>query len=237
MVEKEIIGNSKATKQQFPVYFVSEVFTGSKRFYSEMEKICYGIVMSARNLRHYFKAHTVTVLTNQPLNNIFGNRDSSGRISKLAMMLSEHTVDFEKCSSMKSQILADLVVEWMEPGCAIEAAVPESPWLVCCDRAWGAAGVGEAAILTSPSGIKVRDATRLQFNNKGDKCTNNIVEYEAILLGLQKLWAIGIQRCILCTDSKVVIGQIEKECIAREPTLKKYLALVKRMEFFSRVSL
>jgi ribonuclease HI len=101
----------------------------------------------------------------------------------------------------------------------------------------GAAGAGEAAILTSPSGIKVRDATRLQFNNKGGKCTNNIVEYEAILLGLQKLWAIGIQRCILCTDSKVVIGQIEKECIAREPTLKKYLALVKRMEFFSRVSL
>jgi hypothetical protein len=28
----------------------------------------------------------------------------------------------------------------------------------------------------------------------------------------------------------VVTGQIEKECIAREPTLKKYLALVRRME-------
>jgi hypothetical protein len=28
----------------------------------------------------------------------------------------------------------------------------------------------------------------------------------------------------------VVTGQIEKECIAREPTLKRYLALVRRME-------
>jgi hypothetical protein len=27
----------------------------------------------------------------------------------------------------------------------------------------------------------------------------------------------------------VVAGQIEKECIAREPTLEKYLALVRRM--------
>jgi hypothetical protein len=34
----------------------------------------------------------------------------------------------------------------------------------------------------------------------------------------------------------VVAGQKEKECIAREPTLDKYLALVRRIEFFSRVS-
>jgi hypothetical protein len=72
----------------------------------------------------------------------------------------------------------------------------------------------------------------LQFNNEADKCTNNITEYEAILLGLRKLRVIGVQRCILRTDSKIVAGQIEKECIAREPTLEKYLALVKRIEFF-----
>jgi hypothetical protein len=34
------------------------------------------------------------------------------------------------------------------------------------------------------------------------------------------------------TDSKVVSGQIEKEYIAREPTLEKYLALVHRMESY-----
>jgi ribonuclease HI len=51
-------------------------------------------------------------------------------------------------------------------------------------------------------------------------------------LGLRKLRAIKVQRCILRTDSKVVAGQIEKECIAREPTLEKYLALVRRIEIF-----
>jgi ribonuclease HI len=58
----------------------------------------------------------------------------------------------------------------------------------------------------------------------------DIVEYDAILLGLRKLRAIGVQRCTLRTDSKVVIGHIKKECIAREPTLKRYLTLVRRME-------
>jgi hypothetical protein len=28
----------------------------------------------------------------------------------------------------------------------------------------------------------------------------------------------------------VVVGQIEIECIAREPTLERYLALIRRME-------
>jgi hypothetical protein len=64
--EKEIVTNGKAAKQQFTVYFVSEVLTGSKRFYLEIEKICYAIVMSPRKLQHYFEAHTIKVLTNQP---------------------------------------------------------------------------------------------------------------------------------------------------------------------------
>jgi hypothetical protein len=37
---------------------------------------------------------------------------------------------------------------------------------------------------------------------------------------------------VLRTDFKVVSGQIEKECIAREPTLEKYLAIVHRMESY-----
>jgi ribonuclease HI len=49
-------------------------------------------------------------------------------------------------------------------------------------------------------------------------------------LGLCKVRAIEVQRCTLHTDSKVVARQIEKECIDREPTLEKYLALVRRME-------
>jgi ribonuclease HI len=35
----------------------------------------------------------------------------------------------------------------------------------------------------------------------GFKCTNNIVEYEAGLLGLRKLKAMGIRRAVLKSDS------------------------------------
>jgi hypothetical protein len=95
------------------------------------------------------------------LNDIFGNRDSSERISKWAMELSEHVVDFEKCSAIKTQILANFVVEWTEPGSATEGAVLESPWLVHCDGAWGAAGAEAAAIL--PHLRESGCATRLSY--------------------------------------------------------------------------
>jgi ribonuclease HI len=122
------------------------------------------------------------------------------------------------------------MAEWMEPGSATEGEVPESPWLVYCDGAWGVVGAGATAILISPSGIKLCYVARLQFNNEADKCINNIAGYDAILLGLHKLRAIGVYRCTLCTDSNVVAGQIEKECIASEPTIERYLALIRRLE-------
>jgi ribonuclease HI len=108
--------------------------------------------------------------------------------------------------------------------------ISESSWLVYCNGAWGVVGIRAAAILISPSGIKLHYVARLQFNNEADKCTNNIAKYEAILLGLHKLRAIKVQRSTICTDSKVVAGQIEKECIARESTLERYLTLVRSME-------
>jgi ribonuclease HI len=78
------------------------------------------------------------------------------------------------------------VAEWTGPKIQIDT-VQESPWLVYCDGSWGSTGASTVAILTSPSSTKLCYAARLYFTNGTDKCTNNIIEYEAILLGLQKL--------------------------------------------------
>jgi hypothetical protein len=39
-----------------------------------------------------------------------------------------------------------------------------------------------------------------------------------------------VQNCILKMDSKVIASQIEKECMARDATLEKYLAIIRMME-------
>jgi hypothetical protein len=53
------------------------------------------------------------------------------------MELSEYIIDFKKHSIIKSQVLANLVAEWMALGSAEEGKVPKTPWVVYCDGAWG----------------------------------------------------------------------------------------------------
>jgi hypothetical protein len=99
--------------------------SGSKIFYSELEKIAYAVIMAARKLRHYFEGHRIRVITNQPLSDLFANREASTRIIKWGAELSEYVVDFERRSAIKSQVLADFVVDWTSPTQNLDEKVPE----------------------------------------------------------------------------------------------------------------
>jgi hypothetical protein len=134
-----------------PVYFASKALSGSKLFYSELEKIAYAVVMAAKKLRHYFKGHRIRVITNQPLNDLFANKKACTRIIKWGVELSEYTVDFERRSAIKSQVLVDFVVDWTSPTHNPGEEIL-TPWEVQCDRAWCHKGVGISAVVTSPTG-------------------------------------------------------------------------------------
>jgi hypothetical protein len=136
--------------KQIPVYFASEALSRSKLFYSELEKIAYAVVMAARKLRHYFKGHRIRVITNQPLNDLFANKEASTRIIKWGAELSEYTVDFERRSAIKSQVLADFIVDWTSPTHNPGEEIL-TPWVVQCDGAWCHKGVGISAVVTSPT--------------------------------------------------------------------------------------
>jgi hypothetical protein len=71
-------------KKQASVYFVSEVLSPSKKNYTELEKVLYVVLMASRKLRHYFQAYHITMPSSQPLKDIMGNREATGRIGKWA---------------------------------------------------------------------------------------------------------------------------------------------------------
>jgi ribonuclease HI len=93
------------------------------------------------------------------------------------------------------------------------------------DGSWGTFGAGAAVILVAPSKVNTYYAAKLDFS-----FTNNIAEYEALLLGLRKLRAMGIRRSILKTDSQVISGHVDKSSKARDPKLERYLDTVRRLE-------
>ena len=71
--------------------------------------------------------------------------------------------------------------------------------------------------MIAPLGLRTKYAVRLEF-----KATNNIAEYEGLILGLNKAKALRIKRALAKTDSQVVARLVEKEYMAREPELVKY---------------
>jgi hypothetical protein len=42
-----------------------------------LEKLAYAVVVAERKLRHYFEDHRIRVITNQPLNDLFVNKEAS----------------------------------------------------------------------------------------------------------------------------------------------------------------
>jgi ribonuclease HI len=160
---------------------------------------------------------------------LFSNPEASVRIAKWAAELSGYHITFKLRTAIKSQVLADFIIDWTGPITQPDTSA-EKVWTIHCDDAWCHAGAGIAAVITSPTGVKHRYATRLSFALESDRCTNNIAEYEAVILGLRKLRALGVTTCIFRTDSKVVAGQVEKDYAAKDPALMKYLAAVRSLE-------
>ena len=99
---------------QRPVYYVSEVLSQSKQNYPHYQKLVYGVHMAEKKLRHYFQEHTITVVSTAPLGDIIGNKDATGRVAKWAVDLAPHTVLYQPRVSIKSQLIADFLVDWAE---------------------------------------------------------------------------------------------------------------------------
>jgi hypothetical protein len=210
--------NREGTTRQCPVYYVSEVLTTSKCNMTELEKISYAVIMASHKLRHYFEAFKVRVTSDRGLGELFHNPEASVRIAKWATELSGYHIVFEPRTAIKSQVLADFIVDRTGPVTQQDEPA-DKVWTIHCDGVWCHAGAGAAAVITSPTGVKHRYAACLNFALEFDRCTNNVVEYEAVNLGIRKLRALGVITCIIKTDSKVVAGQVEKEYSAKDPAL------------------
>jgi ribonuclease HI len=221
--------NREGTPRQCLVYYVSKVLTASKCNMTELEKISYAVVMASRKLRHYFETFKVRVTSDRGLGELFRNPEASVRIAKWTAELSGYHITFEPRTTIKSQVLADFIVDWTGP-ITQQDEPTEKVWAIHCDGAWCHAGAGVAAVITSPTGVKHRYAARLSFALDSDRCTNNVAEYEAIILGLRKLRALGDSTCIIKTNSKVVVGQVEKQYSAKDPALMQYLTAVRSLE-------
>ena len=157
----------------------------------------------------------MVVLTQLPLKSVLRSTDYTGRVAKWGMILGAFDIKYMPRTSIKGQVLVDLVAEFAECPEEVEMgseALVErmvgvasiqglSPWELYVDGVANQRGSGVGLVLVSPEKITIEKSLRLNFS-----VTNNEAEYEAVLRGMVMVQKMGGKAVRIFSDSKLIVG-------------------------------
>ena len=174
------------------------------------EKLYLSLYYACTKLRYYLLSSTcIVVCQTDVIKHMLQKPILNGRIGKWAYALVEYDLACEPLKSMRGQIVADFIVEHrINDKHALEIGyINFTPWKFYIDGSVCDNGQGIGAILISPNGAVFKFSNRLE-----EECTNNQVEYEALLFGLEFLQSMGMKHVEVFGDSLLVVQQVFKVC-------------------------
>ncbi|GJY50177.1 reverse transcriptase domain-containing protein [Tanacetum coccineum] len=230
-VAKEAISAVLMTERggkQLPVYFVSRALRGPKINYTPMEKLVLALLSASRRLKRYFQAHTIVIITNQPIKQLLSKSKINGRMLKCKFKLEGYEIQYRPRTSIKGQILANFIIEPPDKESQNELmAEPEElpdPWTLFTDGSSCIDGSGAGLILTNPEGVEFTYVMRFRF-----EATNNEAEYEALIVGLWITEQMDVKNLQANVDSRLVANQVNGSYVAKESGMVQYLEKVKTL--------
>ena len=96
-------------------------------------------------------------------------------------------------------------------------------WNLHFDGAVGQDGAGAGFCINGPDHENIICSYKLYFD-----CTNNILEYEALILGIEKLIELKVKNVYIYGDSELIINQVKGVYQAKYPRMRSYRNLVFR---------
>ena len=146
--------------------------------YLPLEKAILAVVLGTRKLPHYFQTHIVIVLIQLLLKTILRSADYIGRIAKWGTILGVFDIKYMPRTSVKGQVLTDLVAEFTEPeieelptdgnmdeklvGTISQYCLPT--WEVHVDGVSNQKGLGIGLVLMSPKKVIIEKSLMLDFS-------------------------------------------------------------------------
>jgi ribonuclease HI len=80
-------------------------------------------------------------------------------------------------------------------------------------------------VLLTLHGDQIKYMVHLDF-----KATNNMAEYEALLLGLSTTLSLGVRHLLVKGDSQLIVKQVKGDCSYNDSQLAAYLLHVHKLE-------
>ncbi|GAU40680.1 hypothetical protein TSUD_88260 [Trifolium subterraneum] len=161
-----------------------------------------------------------SVKTDHPIKHVLKKPDLAGRMVAWAVELSEYDITFVPRGNIKSQLLADFILELSSP----PEAMNMQPWTLSVDGASNIRGSGAGVVLEGPDGVLIEQSLRFAF-----KASNNQAEYEALIAGMRLAKEMEVADLRAKSDSQLVTSQVSGEFQAKDPQLIKYLEQVRSL--------
>ena len=99
---------------QRAINYVSKSLHEVEVRYLPLEKTILAMVHTTHKLPHYFQSYIVVILTQLLLRSLLRSDDYIGRIAKWGMILRVFYIKYMPLTSVKGQVLTDLVAEFVE---------------------------------------------------------------------------------------------------------------------------
>ena len=212
---------TKPDQKENVIYYLSKKFTSCEINCIAIEKTCCTLVWASHKLQQYMLYYTTQLISRMdPIKYIFEKPALIGKISHWQMLLSKFDIVFVTRKAIKGQAIVDYLADHLIndpelskslfPNMDVMALEPElesvEPWCwkLYLDGVANSTENGIEAVLVSPRGQQIHVLVKLNFD-----CTNNVIEYEACIVGLQVALNFGAYNLSVFGDSLLIISQIK----------------------------
>ncbi|RVW13462.1 Retrovirus-related Pol polyprotein from transposon 17.6 [Vitis vinifera] len=176
------------------IYYLSKRMLEYEMKYVMIEHLCLALVWATRRLRHYMTEYSVHLIS---------------RLDPLRYLFDRPALTGRLMRWLV--LLTEFDIQYL------------IGWCMYFNGAANQLGYGIGVLLVSPQGDHIPRSVHLAFSDR-HPATNNIVEYEACILGLETALVLDIRQMEVFGDSNLVLRQIQGDWKTRDVKLRPYHA-------------
>jgi hypothetical protein len=127
-------------RDEHVIYYLSRSLTSTEIKYQHVEKLALAAVQAVQRFRHYILARKTIVISHcNPMQHILTRQLLGGKYSKWIVILQEFDLEFDRATSKKSLVFAELICDFPHTATekvAVDSLPDESLFLIATNDIW-----------------------------------------------------------------------------------------------------